>query len=344
MRPTCCGRPGVLHAGSPDHASGGLMLPILAATLHGFGLPVVAGGADNFVGAFEALLTELRVDIRTGQPVERILVTAGRATGVVAGGEPPGPPRPVLASVTPSALYGELLPPDAPVPPVVRDQARRFRHGRAAMQIHVALSAPPTWNDDRLAAVPLLHFSDGSASTAIACAEAEAGLLPRRSTVVVGQRHVLDPSRVPEGARRRSGSSCRSCRTSRSATPPANWTSAAAGPRNWPKSYTLRALARVARHAPDLNDKVLAWDAVTPADLAAYNPNAVAGDPYGGSAELDQNLLWRPLPSAARHATPVPGLWQIGASTHPGPGLGGGSGHLVAQQLIRGARRRITRR
>ena len=30
----------------------------------------------------------------------------------------------------------------------------------------------------------------------------------------------------------------------------------------------------------------------------------------------------------------VEALWQIGASTHPGPGLGGGSGALVAQQLL----------
>ena len=70
-------------------------------------------------------------------------------------------------------------------------------------------------------------------------------------------------------------------------------------------------------------------------DLAAHNVNAVHGDPYGGSAELDQNFLWRPTPAGARHTTPVPGLWHIGASTHPGPGLGGGSGHLVAQRLLR---------
>src|SRR5262249_56449342 len=38
--------PWLLHAGlSPDHASGGLMLSVLAATIHGFGLPVVAGGS-----------------------------------------------------------------------------------------------------------------------------------------------------------------------------------------------------------------------------------------------------------------------------------------------------------
>ncbi|MEW2398256.1 NAD(P)/FAD-dependent oxidoreductase [Streptomyces sp. NPDC046862] len=337
--------PWLLHAGlSPDHASGGLMLPILAATMHGFGLPVVAGGAGNFPRAFEALLTELRVDIRTGQPVERIIVKDGRAVGVgVEGGETLLARRAVLASVTPTALYGELLPPDAPVPPVVRDQARRYRYGRAAMQIHVALAAPPAWHDDRLAGVPLLHFGDGSASTAIACAEAEAGLLPRRPTVVVGQQHVLDPSRVPEGA---------AALWIQLQELPYEPTGDAAGELDvnggWTKEltegYVRRVLARIARHVPDLHDKVLAWDAVTPTDLAAYNPNAVSGDPYGGSAELDQNLLWRPLPAAARHATPVPGLWQIGASTHPGPGLGGGSGHLVAQQLIRGARRRIARR
>ncbi|MCH5676631.1 phytoene desaturase family protein [Streptomyces gilvus] len=331
--------PWLLHGGlSPDHASGGLMIPLFAATMHGFGLPVVAGGAENLVGAFEALLRELRVDIRTGQPVERLLLTDGKVTGVICGGETVHARRAVLASVTPSALYGGLLPRAAQVPPAVRDQARRFRYGRAAMQIHVALSAPPTWNDDRLADVPLVHLSDGSASTGIACAEAEAGLLPRRPTVVVGQQHVLDPTRVPPGGAALwlqlqevpyvpTGDAAGELDTT------GGWTKELA------EGYARRVLARVARHAPDLADKVLAWDVVTPDDLASYNPNAVAGDPYGGSAELDQNLLWRPLPGAARHATPVPGLWQIGASTHPGPGLGGGSGHMVAQQLIHNGRR-----
>ena len=35
------------------------------------------------------------------------------------------------------------------------------------------------------------------------------------------------------------------------------------------------------------------------------------------------------------HSTAVEGLWHIGASTHPGPGLGAGSGTLVAKQLLR---------
>ena len=41
------------------------------------------------------------------------------------------------------------------------------------------------------------------------------------------------------------------------------------------------------------------------------------------------------LPQAPGHATPVDGLWHIGATTHPGPGLGAGSGYLVAKELTK---------
>ena len=79
----------------------------------------------------------------------------------------------------------------------------------------------------------------------------------------------------------------------------------------------------------NLDSAVLQRVCLSPADLAAANINLVNGDPYGGSLALDQNFLWR-----AQHRTPVKGVWHVGASTHPGPGLGGGSGALVAQQLL----------
>ncbi|MET9021955.1 NAD(P)/FAD-dependent oxidoreductase [Actinopolymorpha sp. NPDC004070] len=324
--------PWLLHAGlSPDHASGGLTAPLLAATLHGFGLPVVLGGAGRFVAAFRLLLDSLGVRVETGTRVERILVQEGRATGVLAGGRAIRARRAVVASVTPTALYDDLLP-EGTVPPAIVEEARRFRYGRAAMQIHVALSGPIGWRDERLGTIPLVHLSDGSSSTGIACAEAEAGLLPRRPTLVVGQQYVLDPSRVPAGAASLwlqlqevphlpRGDAAGELDTA------SGWTAALA------HGYAKRVLNQIAEHAPDLHDRTRAVDIVTPTDLEARNPNAVDGDPYGGSAELDQSYLWRPLPSAGRHATPVDGLWQIGASTHPGAGLNGASGHVVAKAL-----------
>ena len=63
------------------------------------------------------------------------------------------------------------------------------------------------------------------------------------------------------------------------------------------------------------------------------NINLVGGDPYGGACSIDQFFLWRPLRSTTNHETSVKRLYHIGASTHPGPGLGGGSGYLLAKAL-----------
>jgi phytoene dehydrogenase-like protein len=64
------------------------------------------------------------------------------------------------------------------------------------------------------------------------------------------------------------------------------------------------------------------------------NVNLVGGDPYAGDCRVDQYAAWRPLSTATGHGTGIRGLWHIGASTHPGPGLGGGSGFLVASRLL----------
>lgn len=329
--------PWLLHAGlSPDSASGGLFVPIFAATMHGVGLPIPVGGAARLLDAFHALFADLDVSVTTGVDVTTVTVAGGRATGVTAGGASWHAERAVLAGVSPGALYRHLLD-QRNVPLPVRREAGRYRPGRAAMQVHVALSGPVPWADPALGTVPLVHLSDGSGSTGVACAQAEAGLLPSHPTVAVGQQHVLDPTRVPAGA---------AALWLQLQELPSRPGGDAAGEipvdHEWSaevtRRYVDRVLARIERHAPGLGARVLAIDAITPVDIEAHNVNAVGGDPYGGSAELDQNFLWRPLPQAD-HRTPVPGLWHIGAATHPGPGLGGVSGHIVAQRLLRGAGR-----
>jgi len=325
--------PWLLHAGlSPDNASGATMLPLFAATIHAAGLPTVAGGADRFVNAFRALLSDHGALILEGEPAERVLVESGRAVGVATSQRSLRARRAVLMSVSPGALYNELLP-ERSAPASARKAATRYRPGRAAMQIHVALSSPPQWTDPRLSDVPLLHLTDGSASTGIACAEAEAGLLPRRATVVVGQHSAIDSTRAPKGA---------ATLWIQLQELPAKPRADAAGEldvdgrwtRELADAYADRVLQRIAEHAPGLQAQVAGTHVLTPADLEAYNPNAIAGDPYGGAGDLDQSFLWRPFPEAAQHRTVVDGLWHIGAATHPGPGLAGASGHLVAQGLL----------
>ncbi|SDX32172.1 Phytoene dehydrogenase-related protein [Arthrobacter sp. cf158] len=321
--------PWLLHAGlGPDQATGGVMLPVMAMSMHGFGLPVVKGGASRFVAAFESLLRDNGVRILLGTEAEEILVSGTAVTGVRTS-QGVVTADIVLANVSPQALYTQLL---RQPPAATARAAGKYQNGRGAMQIHVALDKPVEWLDPRLNRVPLVHISNGSDSTGVACAQAEAGLLPKEPTVVVGQQCVLDPSRAPEGKATLwlqlqevpfipVGDAAGELDVS------GGWTE------ELKQAYLDRILTRLEQFAPGTKATVLASDVIAPTDLAAANPNAVNGDPYGGSAELFQNLLWRPFPEAAGHRTAVEGLWHIGASTHPGPGLSGGSGHLVAQKL-----------
>jgi len=99
--------------------------------------------------------------------------------------------------------------------------------------------------------------------------------------------------------------------------------------------YADRIQKRLQRHCPNLESSVLKRVVLGPHDLERLNVNLRHGDPYGGALSLDQNFLWRPFPQSPGHATAVERLWHIGASTWPGPGLGAGSGTLVAQELLK---------
>jgi phytoene dehydrogenase-like protein len=235
----------------------------------------------------------------------------------------------VIANVTPTQLYGRLL--DSH-----EELGRRFRYGRSEMQIHFALAEPPRWDgDERLAQTAIVHLTPGLDGVSRAVNEAERGLLPAEATVVVGQPLTMDPSRAPEGA---------GLLWIQLQELPWHVKGDAAGEfepgdGTWTEElrerYADRIQARIARHVPNLESALRKRVTLSPADLQSANVNLHHGDPYSGSLALDQNLLWRPFPASPGHSTPVKRLWQIGASTHPGPGLGAGSGTIVAKHLLR---------
>ncbi len=336
--------PWVLHTGlGPDAASSGFMARLIGVALELGGMPVPVGGGVRLVEALAGIVRDAGGACETGRRVERILVTGGRATAVrIEDGETVEAGRAVLAGVTPQHLYADLLGGGG-----LRDEARRFRFGRAGMQIHFALSEPPRWQgDERLGRTAIIHLTPGLDGVSRAVNEAVRGLLPAEATVVVGQPVAVDPSRAPDGASilwiqlqevpsRPKGDAAGELETG-----DGTWTE------ELREAYADRIQARIARQAPNLDGAVVRRVAFSPADIEAANPNLVGGDIYSGSCALDQNLLWRPRPGLPGHRTQVDCLWHIGASTHPGPGLGAGSGTLVAKELLRPStvRRLLSRR
>ena len=328
--------PWVLHTGlGPDQATSGFMTQVIAVAVQEGGMPVPRGGGAKLADALVRLIRDHGGVCETDRDVERVLVRSGRAVGVrLTDGETIEAERAVVASVTPTQLHERLLA-DADVPAPVAEAARRFRYGRAEMQIHYALSEPPRWEgDERLGRTAIVHVTPGLDGVSRAVNEADRGLLPAEATVVVGQPLTLDPSRAPEGLGilwiqlqelpwRIKGDAAGELDAGNG-----EWTD------ELRERYADRIQARLARHIPNLESSILKRVALGPHDLQRANVNLRHGDPYGGSLALDQNLLWRPFGRSPGHTTPVERLWQIGASTWPGPGLGAGSGTLVAHKLL----------
>jgi phytoene dehydrogenase-like protein len=328
--------PWVLHAGlGPEAAYSGQMAKVIAFALEAAGAPIVKGGAQNALAAFERLIGDQGGDILTGADVERVLTDAqGAARGVrLVGGREIEAARGVICSVTPNQLYSRLLS-DLRLPANVADAVAGYRYGKGDMQIHYALKAPPRWKAPALATVALTHLTPGLDGVSKAANEAERGMLPQTPTICVGQPAALDPSRCPEG---NSILWLQLPEAPRVIKGDAAGEIAAPADGRWSaeirEKFADRVEAILAAQIDGFHDNVIARKAYSPADLEAMNINLVGGDPYGGFCGIDQFFLWRPFHSSVNHRTPVARLYHIGASTHPGPGLGGGSGYLVAKAL-----------
>jgi len=332
--------PWVLHTGlGPENAVSGFMTQVIACAVQLGGMPVPVGGGVRLVDALAGIVRDAGGELRTGAEVTRVTVSGGRAVGVVlAGGETVTATRAVIAGVTPTQLYGSLLR-TTDTRADIRDAAARYRYGRAGMQIHLALDEPPRWKGpdaERLARTAIVHVTPGLDGVSRAVNEAERGLLPAEATVVVGQPCAVDPSRAPDGKwivwiqlQELPAGPVKGDAAGELDVGDGTWTE------ELREAYADRIVARLGESLENLGSATLARKVLSPVDLEALDCNLVAGDIYAGSCALDQNLLWRPFAAAPGHRTTVEALWHIGASTHPGPGLGAGSGYLVAKELMR---------
>jgi phytoene dehydrogenase-like protein len=80
----------------------------------------------------------------------------------------------------------------------------------------------------------------------------------------------------------------------------------------------------------------------TPRSFERANANLVGGALGAGTAQLHQQLVFRPIPGLGRAETPIAGLYLGGASAHPGGGVHGAPGANAARAAIAGdVRRRI---
>ncbi len=318
-----------LHLDFAPDIAGGAVFPYLESMANqNFGMVIGKGGADTIIKAMAGTIAARGGRIDCNSEVTGIITTGGKATGVrLADGREISARRAVIANLHPRHL-ARLAP---TLPQTYSATAQKFRAGPGTMMIHLAMDGLPDWTAGAdLQRFAYIHLAPDYQTMSRVYQEAMSGLLPREPVLVVGQPTALDPSRAPEG---------KHVLWVQVRVLPFDIVGDAAGTitaRHWDEAkagYADRAMDLIERYAPGTRAKILGMSVQSPLDLERMNPNLVGGDSLSGSHHLDQNFIFRPVPGWSRWKTPLPQLFQVGASTWPGAGTGAGSGFMLAQQL-----------
>ncbi|WP_104403232.1 phytoene desaturase family protein [Vibrio penaeicida] len=343
--------PWVLHTGlGPDEASSALIGKLTFAAVVAGGMPVVKGGSNKLVRALTQVIEEYggtiihnaNVDEIVTQSKKRLFSTQSDsevAKGVVANQTLYTAKEHVVCNVAPDQLYGRFLKNKKQASLEVRRRAKGYQFGRGGMQVHFALSAPPPWTEAELVNVPLVHLTESMEQVCLSVTQANNGIIPAKPTLGIGQPTAVDPSRAPEGGwilwvqMQELPSKLKGDALNQIPIPEDGyWTEEVR------EAVAQRVQERLENVMPGLSSLIVGRKSYSPADLESLNCNLVGGDPYSGVCSPDQFFWLRPFAptgSAKCHQTPVKNVLHIGASTHPGPGLGATSGYLVARQLLK---------
>lgn len=321
-----------LHADlTPDSAGGGLFGWVLCMAGQEHGFPVPEGGAGRLTEALIRRLESLGGRVVCDAPVREVVVRRRRAVGVrTADGSEHGARRAVLADTGVARLYRELLAPDLVPARLARDLETRFQYDNSTIKVDWALREPIPWRAPEAREAGTLHIANGLDELTAASTELEAGLIPARPFLVLGQYAAADPSRAPAGAETAWAYTHVPQRTRGDAGGELTgaWTEAEA------EAFAERIEARVESLAPGFRDLIAGRHIFTPAKLERANANLVGGAINGGTAQVHQQLVFRPTPGLGRAETPVRRLYLASSAAHPGGGVHGACGANAARAAL----------
>ena len=331
------------HADIPMQAPGsglfGVVMTMLAQTV---GFPVPEGGAQRLSDALVARLEARDGEVRCGQEVVQVTVDGGRANAVLtADGTRFAARRAVLADVVAPRLYGGLVAREDLPRRVVRGM-RDFRLDPGTVKVDFALSAPVPW------AVPpdpmpgTVHVAPSPDALTRSLGQVASGEVPAEPFLLMGQMTTTDPTRSPAGTE-----SCwiYSHVPQRVVDDAGHVGGTIRGV--WDaddrERFADRMQDQVERVAPGFGELVLSRRVLGPRELEARDANLVGGAVNGGTSQLHQQLVFRPVPGWGRAETGIRGLYLASASAHPGGGVHGAPGANAARAALAHDRVRLDR-
>lgn len=307
------------HSQQPPQAPGTGAGALFLAASHGAPAIRPAGGSRGTVEALVRCLEDAGGSLVCSAPAERVELSGGRASAVIAAGERYEARKAVISAIDARRLFLGLMD-ESQLPPSLVAEVRRIhfsQHNVAELKVDAVIDAVPHVNGpDGMERAFMLSANTG---TDIARAFNSVGLgrLPERPPVMIAFPSSLESGWAPDGQG-------------------VVWLSTfvpwepESGP--WDE--------RLLEEAADLTwrtaEKALGYEMTAvekkitgPEDWVARHGNP-GSNPNHVEMSIDQLMGMRPSVSLSGYATPVPGLFLTGAGTHPGGGITGVPGRNAA--------------
>jgi phytoene dehydrogenase-like protein len=290
------------------------------------------GGMGALTQAMAAAATRAGAEIRTGAEVAQILVKNGAAAGVVLSSGEEISARAVISNADPRRTFLRLMDP-AHLEPDFLVKMQHYRCLGTSAKVNLALAGLPSFTalagegaesgGARAALAGRIHIGPEIDYLERAFDDSKYGDFSRQPYLDITIPSISDPSLAPAG--RHVMSICMQYAPYR--LKQGDWQSRR-------EALGDAVLKTLAAYAPDLPERVLHRQVITPRDLEETY-GLTGGHIFHGELALDQLFTMRPLLGWARYRAPVRGLYLCGSGTHPGTGLTGVSGRNAAREILK---------
>lgn len=285
-----------------------------------------AGGAGSVTQAMAAAARQAGAEVRVNADVAEIRVKDGVATGVILASGEEISASAVVSNADPKRTLMRLVDP-AHLAPAFIQKIKNYRSLGTVAKMNLALSGLPDFTalkakgngnllQGRIQISPEVDYLERAFD------ESKYGNFSRQPYIEITFPSLSDPSLAPAGQHVMSlymqyapyklkNSDWETQRTALGET----------------------VVKTIAQYAPNLPEKILRHQIITPKDLEETY-GLTGGHIFHGELALDQFFTMRPLLDWARYQTPIERLYLCGNGTHPGTGLTGGSGANAAREIV----------
>jgi phytoene dehydrogenase-like protein len=291
-----------------------------------WGLPRSGTGAvsEAIASAARAAGAEIRVDA----PVRHVLVSGGRATGVVLDNGDYFLASNVLSSVDARTTFFRMLEPDQ-LPGEFVEDLRRYRFRGSSAKVNLALDDLPDFTSlpgrgahlrGAISISPSVDYMERAYDAA------KYGRFSPRPYIDIVIPSVTDPSVAPPGKHVMSCFVQYAPYDLRDST----WDDSR-------EAFGDAVIDTIAEHAPSVRERILHRQVLTPLDFEREF-GLSEGNIFHGELTLEQLFFMRPVPGWAGYRTPIRNLYLAGSSAHPGGGITGAPGRNAAMCVLRDMR------